>query len=61
MYAIRDLSVERRFEEAGPVATVDKRNDVAGEAMVKLLRDRIEGRLPKAPQRVVIEPELRVL
>jgi DNA-binding LacI/PurR family transcriptional regulator len=54
------IGQEERFEKTGPAATVDKRNDVAGQRMVSLLLDRIEGRLPRKPQRVLVEPELRV-
>jgi DNA-binding LacI/PurR family transcriptional regulator len=53
-------SPERRFEPFAPAATVDKRNDRIGHALVDLLVDRVAGNLPDAPQCRVIEPELIV-
>ena len=46
--------------ESGPVATVDKRNHECGRQMIRLLLERIEGRLPPEPQCRVVEPELIV-
>jgi DNA-binding LacI/PurR family transcriptional regulator/DNA-binding transcriptional regulator YhcF (GntR family) len=51
----------RAFEKAGPCATVDKLNDTIGKMMVELLLDRVNGRLPPEPQRLVLAPELRVI
>jgi len=49
------------FTVALPLATVDKRNFAAGEAMVRLLAERIAGKLPSDPQVRVLAPELVVL
>jgi len=52
-------SWEREFVEALPLATVDKRNFEMGRAMVELLFERIEGRLPaRVPWTRVIAPRL---
>ncbi len=52
---------ERKLESAGPLATADKCNAVIGEEMVALLMDRIDGKLPDAPQTRVIPPEVMIL
>lgn len=49
-----------RFEPTLPAATVDKHNDRIGAAMVQLLIDRIEGRLPSEPQLTFVPPSLVV-
>lgn len=49
------------FTVALPLVTVDKRNFAAGEAMVRLLAERIAGKLPSDPQVRVLDPELVVL
>lgn len=49
---------ERRLEPFAPAATVDKRNADCGRALVELLLERVSGRLPDAPQRRVVKPEL---
>ena len=51
---------ERLFETAVPCATADKLNYVIGQEMVKLLMERISGKLPDAPQRRVVEPKIIV-
>ena len=49
---------DRQFEPSPPVFTADKTNVRIGEALVKLLVARVDGDLPKAPQRVLVAPEL---
>ena len=51
----------RPFEACVPQATVDKLNYQCGQEMVRLLMERAQGRLPKAPQRRVVEPRFVVL
>ena len=41
-----------------PCATVDKRNQQCGAEMMRLLRQRIEGKLPPEPQLRQVEPQL---
>ncbi len=48
----------RQWESVGPLATVDKRCDQICEQLAALLLDRIDGRLPTAPQRRVVNGEL---
>ncbi len=52
--------IERRIEPFAPAATVDKHNAACGRALVELLLERTSGRLPDAPQRRVVKPELIV-
>lgn len=52
--------IERRLEPFAPAATVDKRNAACGRALVDLLLERMSGRLPDAPQRRGVAPELIV-
>jgi len=52
--------LERQWEPAVPVASVNKLNRDTGAEMVRLLLDRIHGRLPTEPQRIVLKPELVV-
>lgn len=52
--------LERQFEPAAPLATVDKRNHVMGTEMVRLLQERVEGRLPDEPQRRVVASQMVV-
>ena len=47
--------------DVAPAASVGKRNRAAGEEMVRLLLDRIDGKLPAEPQERVVRPELVVL
>ncbi len=49
---------EREFDATAPAVTVDKRNEAMGHEMVRLLLDRIEGRLPPEPQTRTFPPEL---
>lgn len=51
-------SWERAFESYAPPASVDKDNRAAGAAMVRLLLDRVAGRLPAGAQRQLIAPRL---
>ena len=44
-----------------PLATVDKLNIESGTQLVRLLLDRGAGRLPAAPQRVVVAPRLVIV
>ena len=53
--------VGRQWEPAVPAATVDKCNSQIGQELVRLLMDRVEGRLPKEPQRRVVPSRLIVL
>lgn len=53
-------AMERTFEPAIPLATVDKHNAAIGKQLVSLLADRIEGRLPPEPQVRVVPPQLVV-
>lgn len=48
----------RPFESCGPLATVDKRNYESGQEMIRLLLERLEGKLPPEPQCRVVQPEL---
>jgi DNA-binding LacI/PurR family transcriptional regulator len=50
--------VSRQFEPVGPAVTVDKRNDLIGDALARLLLQRIAGELPPQPQRVLVPTEL---
>ncbi len=52
--------IERRIEPFTPAATVDKHNAACGRALVELLLERMSRRLPDAPQRRVVAPELIV-
>jgi DNA-binding LacI/PurR family transcriptional regulator len=54
-------SPEREFEATAPMVTIDKLNPKMGAQLVELLFDRIEDRLPAAPQRRVVAPELIVV
>ena len=49
---------ERRFDPVLPPATVDKGNPRLGRELVRLLSDRIAGRLPAAPQCRLVSPQL---
>lgn len=51
---------DRQFEPITPAATVDKLNLTLGQELVKLLIERVEGKLPEGPQARVIEPQLIV-
>ena len=48
-------------DRAAPCVTVDKRNEACGGEMMRLLRQRIEGQLPDAPQLRLLEPRLIAL
>lgn len=45
----------RIWEATGPLATIDKRCDHLCQELAALVLDRIDGRLPEAPQRRVVE------
>lgn len=49
---------ECRYESAKPLATVDKHNSEIGRELVRLLMDRIHGKLPAEPQVRVVPPQL---
>lgn len=49
---------ERNYEATPPVATVDKQNMHMGEQLVALLRARVAGELPEAPQLRLVTPKL---
>ncbi len=49
---------EREFSPAPPLVTVDKRDEEMGGELVKMLLDRVAGRLPDGPQRRVVSPRL---
>ena len=53
-----DCEAEQKFEPAGPQATMDKKNELLGQQLVKLLLARIGGELPTEPQCVKVAPEL---
>ena len=50
---------ERAFENEPPLFSVDKRNTIRGKELVRLLKDRVEGKLPPEPQRRLIAPLLK--
>jgi DNA-binding LacI/PurR family transcriptional regulator len=47
----------RVFEATGPLATVDKKCERICQELAALMLDRIDGRLPEAPQRRVVDGE----
>jgi DNA-binding LacI/PurR family transcriptional regulator len=49
---------ERQAEPTPPVITIDKQNTQIGAELVRLLRQRIAGELPDAPQCRRVEPRL---
>lgn len=49
---------EREFAPALPLVTVDKRDEEMGGELVKMLLDRVAGRLPDASQSRVVPPRL---
>jgi DNA-binding LacI/PurR family transcriptional regulator len=49
---------EREWEPAIPLATVDKRNADVGREAVRLLIERVEGKLPASPQIRLVKPRL---
>lgn len=53
--------IELRWEPGVPAATVDKCNSQIGRELVRLLMDRVEGRLPPDPQRRVVPSQLVVI
>lgn len=48
----------RRFSDIGPLATIDKRNERMGTALVELLLGRLRGQLPPEPQQLAVPPLL---
>ncbi len=50
--------IDRKFEPFAPDATVDKLNVQIGQRLVRLLLDRIQGRLAPEPQARLFEPKL---
>lgn len=53
-------TLERQLEPTAPMATVDKRNHEMGSELVRLLQERIEGKLPAQPLLRVVRSELVV-
>lgn len=51
----------KAYESCGPQVTADKRNLEMGFELIRLLMDRIEGRLPAEPQKRLVAPELIVV
>jgi DNA-binding LacI/PurR family transcriptional regulator len=51
----------RIWEATGPLATVDKRCERICQELAALVLDRIDGRLPEAPQRRVVEGQFVAL
>jgi DNA-binding LacI/PurR family transcriptional regulator len=51
---------ERQWESADPAATINKQNYDIGQAMVRLLSERVAGHLPAASRCVTIEQRLVV-
>jgi DNA-binding LacI/PurR family transcriptional regulator len=49
---------ERQWERSVPFATVDKNNHGIGEALARLMADRIAGRLPAGGQKRMLEQQL---
>ncbi len=52
------IMTEWSWEPCRPLATVDKRNREMGWKLVDVLEDRIAGRLPDEPMRILYEPHL---
>ncbi len=52
---------ERRYSDFAPLATVDKHNARIGRELVRLVEDRVAGRLGPERARVLIAPELIVI
>ncbi len=53
-------AVEQKHDPYRPPATVDKRNETIGAEMVRLLQQRMAGRLDPDPQVRIVEPQLVV-
>jgi DNA-binding LacI/PurR family transcriptional regulator len=51
---------ERQFEPAIPAATIDKNHVQLAADLVRLLKERSEGKLPDAPQTRCLSPKLIV-
>jgi len=54
------VSPERDLAPTVPLATVDKHNDQTGRELMRLLLDRIRGRLGPAPQLRLVPPTVMV-
>lgn len=50
---------ELRWEDQPPYLTVDKQNEKIGIGLVRLLMDRVGGRLPAEPQHRLVSPVIR--
>ena len=50
---------ERFFESEPPLFTIDKRNTIMGKELMRLLSDRVEGKLLPKPQKRLIAPLLK--
>lgn len=55
-----DSCIERQWEQAAPVATIDKDNPSIGQTLADLLIQRASGSLPAQAQRRVVEPRLLI-
>jgi len=49
---------ETRFEPAPPAVTVDKQDALLGATLAGLVHDRLSGKLPAEPQRIVVAQKL---
>ena len=54
-------SPHRKWESAGPAATIDKLNLDLGKELMDLLLDRANGKLPPEPQLRLMQPRLRII
>ena len=52
-------ALERVFENEPPLFSIDKRNTIMGKELVRLLSDRVEGKLAPEPQKRLIAPLLK--
>lgn len=50
---------ERAFENEPPLFSIDKRNTLMGKELVRLLSDRVQGKLAPEPQKRLIAPLLK--
>ena len=50
---------ERAFESEPPLFSIDKRNITMGRELVRMLNDRVSGKLPPEPQKRLIAPVLK--
>lgn len=55
-----DQATSRSMDATPPAASVNKRNFECGRALLRLLRERLDGQLPPEPQVRLVEPTLCV-